>query len=93
VSAGRERECVRAFMHAESEKGHASGRNETHENTVHSARTRRCHRPTRMAAAACGCLLTERCTTGSAAACSSCLTLAPAHHEVTVRGNVLIEDA
>jgi len=51
-------------MYAQSEKGHASERNETHENTARSARTRRCRRPTRTAAAACGCLPTERCTTG-----------------------------
>jgi len=55
---------VCAFMYAESEKGHASERNETHENTACSARTRRCRRPTRTAAAACGCLPIERCTTG-----------------------------
>jgi len=51
-------------MYAESEKGHTRERNETHENTAHSARTRRRHCPTRTAAAACGCLPTERCTTG-----------------------------
>jgi len=51
-------------MYAQSEKGHASERNKTHENTACSARTRRCRRPTRTTAAACGCLLTERCTTG-----------------------------
>ena len=45
----RERECVCGFMSSQSEKGHASERNETH-NTARSARTRRCRRPTRMAA-------------------------------------------
>jgi len=51
-------------MYAESEKGLASERNETHENTTRSARTRKCRRLTRTAAAACGCLLTERFATG-----------------------------
>jgi len=35
-----------------------------HKNTARSARTRRCRRPTRTAAAACGCSLTARCRTG-----------------------------
>jgi len=60
----RECECVCASMYAESEKVHASERNKTHENTARSARTRRCCRPTRMAAAACGCSSTARCRTG-----------------------------
>ena len=41
----KERESVCAFMYAQSDKGHASERNETHENTGCSARTRRCRRP------------------------------------------------
>jgi len=60
---------VCAFMYAQSEKGHASERNETHENTTRSARTRKCRRPTRTAATACGCLPTERCTTGWMCVC------------------------
>jgi len=73
----RERECVCVSMYTESEKMHASERNETHENTARSAPTQRCHHPTRTAVVACGCSPTARCSPGGsraglAAACSSC---------------------
>jgi len=42
---------------------HASERNETHDNTARSTRTRRCRRLTRTAAAACRCSPTECCMT------------------------------
>ena len=51
-------------MYAESEKVHAGERNETHETTARSARTRRCCRPKRTAADACRCSLMARCRTG-----------------------------
>ena len=59
----KERERERESVCVQSEKGHASERNQTHENTARSARIRRCCSPTRTAAAACRCLPTERCTT------------------------------
>jgi hypothetical protein len=71
----RERQSVCAFMYTQSDKGHASERNETHENTGCSARTRKCYRPTRRAAAACECLPRERCTTGWCVCVCVCVCL------------------